>query len=95
MIPITDTFCGLGHPPVMEYLCKQCGKRKGKTQGWLLAFELDKPFVESPMFPRKTIVLLGGWYEERATESKAVHFCSEDCQDKYVAKWYADELVAA
>lgn len=79
----------------MEYLCKQCGRRKGETQGWLLAFELTKPFVESPMFSRNTIVLLEEWDEQRAMESKAVHFCSKGCQDKYVAQWYADELVAA
>jgi hypothetical protein len=79
----------------MEYLCKHCGKRKSEAQGWLLAFELAKPFVESPMFPRNTIVLLEKWDEQRARESKAVHFCSKECQDEYVAKWYADELVAA
>ena len=95
MTAITDAASGMEHPSTMEYLCKQCGKRRAKAEGWLLAFELAKPFVESPMFPRKTIVLLGRWDEERAIELKAVHFCSQDCQDRYVAKWYADELVAA
>lgn len=74
----------------MEFFCKTCGKRKGDdAEGWLLAFEGSvKPVM------KYTINLRVKWDEERAREQNAVHFCSAECQDKYVAASYGDDTWA-
>lgn len=73
----------------MEFVCKFCGKREGKPQGWLLAFELIKPGSDL----RNTLVYLDEWDEKVAREANALHFCSRECQQNYLGCWH--EEVAA
>ena len=75
----------------MEFLCKICSKRKGDAEGWLLGFEgSGKPGRTM----KYTINLLGKWDDQRANERNAVHFCSAECQNKYVWKSYGDDTWA-
>ena len=76
----------------MEFLCSCCGKRKGDAKDWLLAFEGSK---EGSVVMKYTITLLRKWDEERASETKALHFCSTACQYKYVWKNYGNDTRAA
>jgi hypothetical protein len=69
-----------------EFFCKTCGKRKGDAECWLLGFEGSaKPAM------KYTINLRVKWDEQRAREPNAVHFCSAECQNKYVAASYGDD----
>jgi hypothetical protein len=73
----------------MEFFCKTCGKRKGDSDGWLLGLEgSGKPVM------KYTFNLLTKWDEQRACAPNAVHFCSAECQNKYVAKNYGDDTWA-
>jgi hypothetical protein len=67
--------------PVMEFLCRVCGKREGEPQGWHLVVELDKPGTDI----RNTIFILDQWDEKRAGGPNAASFCSDVCKDKYLA----------
>jgi hypothetical protein len=73
----------------MEFFCKTCGKRKGDAKGWLLGLEgSGKPAM------KYTINLRVKWDEQRASERNAVHFCSAECQNKYVSASYGDDTWA-
>ena len=74
----------------MEFFCKTCGKRKGDAEGWLLGIEGSA----KPRVMKYTIRLLGKWDEELARERNAVHFCSAECQNKYVWQSYGDDTWA-
>jgi hypothetical protein len=67
--------------PIMEYMCRLCGKREGEPQGWHLVIEWDKPGTEI----RNTIFIMDQWDANRATESNAASFCSDECKEKYLA----------
>ena len=67
--------------PVMEFLCRVCGKQKGEPQGWRLVIELDKPGAEI----RNTIFIVDKWDETKARHSHAACFCSNECEEKYLA----------
>ena len=67
--------------PVMEYLCRICGKREGEPRGWHLVIELAKPGTDI----RNTIFILDQWDEERASGSNSACFCSDQCKDRYLA----------
>ena len=81
-------FIGKG-APIMEFLCKKCGKREGERQGWRLVIELDKPGTNI----RNTIFILDQWDEKRASDPHAVSFCSTECENQYLAAWH-QQLVA-
>ena len=63
----------------------------------MLGFEyFDRlPIGIPPPDPRRAIVIMGNWDEQRAREREAVYFCSTECQDEYVSMWYRDEVVMA
>ena len=67
--------------PVMEFLCKLCGKREGEPHGWRLVIELDKPGTNI----RNTIFILDQWDERRASDPHAACFCSRECENEYLA----------
>lgn len=70
----------------MEFLCKSCGKREGEPQGWLLAVELIKPGSDL----RNTIIYLDEWDARIATGDNALHFCSRECREYYLAQWHEE-----
>ena len=74
----------------MEFLCKFCGKQEGEPQGWLIAFELTTPGTEV----RNTIFVADRWDRAKALQENALHFCSQQCQEKYLAMWREQLAVA-
>ncbi len=73
----------------MDFVCKGCGKRKGPGDEWLLVLEFEKPGTNI-----RNMVILAEWDDKQALNPRAVHFCSVACQQAFVAKHYARELVA-
>jgi hypothetical protein len=67
----------------MEFLCKFCGRREGEPRDWLIAFELTKPGSDV----KNTIFLTDAWDQGKALQENALHFCSQQCQDKFLMKW--------
>ena len=67
--------------PVMDFLCRICGKREGEPQGWRLVIELDKPGTEI----RNTIFIIDVWDNAKAQDPHATCFCSSECEAKYLA----------
>jgi len=67
--------------PGMDFLCRVCGKRKGEPQGWRFVIELNKPGAEI----RNTIFIVDRWDEAKAQGPHATCFCSNECEEKYLA----------
>ena len=65
----------------MEFLCRVCGKQKGEPQGWRLVIELGKPGTEI----RNTLFIVDRWDETKALNPLAACFCSNECEEKYLA----------
>jgi len=68
--------------PIMEFLCKVCGRREGEPQGWHLVIEMAKPGSNV----RNTMFILDRWDGKRAHDPNAASFCSTACKDKYLAE---------
>jgi hypothetical protein len=78
---------------IVEYICNVCRKRKEADQNWRLGFEKTIPTGSGV---EKEIVVLHTWDEKWAQEPNALHFCSEQCEQKYLSVWYGEgELAAA
>ena len=75
----------------MDYICRNCGERKGNATGWLLALE----GASGGRVMKGTITVLGKWDEKLANDPHAVHFCSRTCQSQYLDKNYGDNNSAA
>ena len=75
--------------PIMEFLCKVCGRREGEPQGWRLVIEMAKPGTSIS----NTIFILDQWDEKRASSANAACFCSTECKDRYLAERH-HQLVA-
>jgi hypothetical protein len=67
--------------PIMEFLCKVCGRREGEPHGWHLVVEMGKPGTSIS----NTIFILDQWDERRASSSSSACFCSTECRDKYLS----------
>jgi hypothetical protein len=77
----------------MKYACSVCGRPQETDENWRVGFENTGPATSGI---EKTIVVLHRWDEQRAEEPNAVHFCSEKCEQEYLAVWYGEgELAAA
>jgi len=65
--------------------CDGCGEEKpeGKTTEWILGYDLQ---VEAPNAVQRSIRFLDRWDDRRVLELGAIHLCSQECRDKYVAK---------
>lgn len=74
----------------MDFICKECGKRKGPTDEWLIVFEFEKPGTEI-----RNMAVLAEWSDKRALDQRAAHFCSISCQKAYVAGHYGRVMVGA
>ena len=75
--------------PIMEFLCRVCGRREGEPHGWRLVIEMGKPGTSIS----NTIFILDQWDEKRAGASNAACFCSTECRTQYLADRH-QQLVA-
>ncbi len=72
----------------MDFICKECSKRKGPMDEWLIVLEFEKPRTGI-----RNMVILAEWDDKRAFDPRAVHFCSITCQKAYGAEHYGRVLV--
>ena len=72
---------------MVELICDSCKKtrrpngEKRNGHEWILGWDLVS---ESAHGVQRSIRLLDRWDDRRMAEFGAVHFCSEDCKDKYI-----------
>ena len=65
----------------MDYHCSTCGKRENEPQGWRMVIELDQPGTGI----RNTFIIVDRWDNSKALDPRAACFCSNECEEKYLA----------
>lgn len=76
---------------MIRFVCDSCGRTKRTGQEWLLGLAAERVGAQSA---QKEINILSSWAEPQAVHPMAVHFCSERCKDKYVAKLFGHSPAA-
>lgn len=72
MVEITCDNCDALMPEVMD-----------PDAEWILGYDLQ---LESPNAVQRSIRFLDHWDNRRVLEVGAIHLCSIECRDEYVAK---------
>jgi len=76
---------------MLQYVCDGCGNIKQPGETWILGFAAERLGVRAA---RREITIAPAWDENRAVQWFAVHFCSEQCKDDYVARLFGERLPA-
>ena len=77
---------------MIQFACDSCGRKKGSNEVWLVGLAAETVGLSAA---RREVTILSVWDSEQAVDHLAVHFCSEGCKDKYVAKLFGQENAGA
>jgi len=72
---------------MIRYQCEVCDRLKG-TDGWIFGFAAERVGITEA---RREITVIPKWDEMRARAELAVHFCSEECKQEYMARLFGEE----
>jgi len=73
---------------MIHFACDSCRTIKAWNEIWLLGLAAETVGVVAA---RREVTILPVWDRDQAVHRLAVHFCSEECKDKYVAKLFGQE----
>ena len=67
---------------MLRFACEWCGILKESNEAWILGFAAENLGVTAA---RREVSVLSVWDRERAVHPFAVHFCSEEHKNNYMA----------
>ena len=73
---------------MIQYLCETCSAVKGPEEAWLVGVATEAVGVTSA---RRELTIQSEWDSATAVHPLAVHFCSIECKDEYMARLFAPE----
>ena len=73
---------------MIQYVCDTCSVVKGAGEVWLVGLAADAVGVTSA---RREVTIQSDWDRTTAVHPLAVHFCSIECKDEYMARLFAPE----
>lgn len=73
---------------MIQYVCDSCGAVKEPQDVWLLGVAAEAVGTRAA---RREVSILPVWDRERAVQPLAVHFCSLQCKDNYIAALFSGE----
>src|SRR5438034_11120747 len=73
---------------MIQYVCDTCSAVKGAGEVWLVGLAADAVGVTSA---RREVTIQSDWDRTTAVHPLAVHFCSMECKDEYMARHFAPE----
>src|SRR6266568_8184437 len=74
--------------PMVQYVCETCSAVKGPEELWLVGLAAETVGVTSA---RREVTIQSDWDRTTAVHPLAVHFCSIECKDEYMARLFAPE----
>lgn len=77
---------------MLQYICDWCKRTKRPADAWLIGFSAENIGVVSA---RREITVSSAWNDAQARHPLAVHFCSDDHKDRYMAALFDTEPAAA
>jgi len=64
-------------------MCDTCGiVRSPRQQDWILGYDL---MLDTPQTVSRSISFFDTWNDSRILQRGAIHFCSPECKEAYVA----------
>ncbi len=73
---------------MIQYVCETCSAVKGPEELWLVGLAAETVGVTSA---RREVTIQSDWDRTTAVHPLAVHFCSIECKDEYMARLFAPE----
>lgn len=70
---------------MIQYMCDACSVVKEMDEVWILGEAAEAVGVTTV---RREVTILSAWDWERANHPLAVHFCSLECKDHYMARLF-------
>ena len=70
---------------MIQFSCDWCSRLKGPREAWILGIAAETVGYTAV---RREATILSDWDRERAVLPLAVHFCSPECKDKYMAELF-------
>lgn len=70
---------------MIEFVCDTCNRVKDVDELWILGLAAEAVGVTAA---RREVSIISVWNRENAVHPLAVHFCSEQCKDKYMQKLF-------
>lgn len=72
---------------MLQYVCDNCAAVKDEKDDWILGFAADRLGVRAA---RREVTISPLWDENRAVQWFAIHLCSEECRDEYLARLFGE-----
>lgn len=76
---------------MIQYLCDTCSAVKQPQEPWIVGLAAEAVGATSA---RREVTLQSVWDRQTAVHPLAVHFCSIQCKDDYMARLFAPEASA-
>lgn len=73
---------------MIQFECDSCNAVKDPAEVWILGLAAEAVGAASA---RREVTILSTWDRPNAVHPLAVHFCSSDCKDDYVARLFGSE----
>jgi hypothetical protein len=77
---------------MIQFVCDSCRRIKALNDVWLVGLAAEAVGIVAA---RREVTILSMWDSEQAVDRLAVHFCSERCKDKYVARLFGQKNTGA
>jgi hypothetical protein len=91
--PLLAVFSSKRFPevPMLQFVCDSCGAIKEPSEVWIVGLAAESVGVTSA---RRQVTIQSAWDRPAAVHPLAVHFCSVECKDNYMARLFAPEATA-
>ena len=70
---------------MVSFVCDTCGRVKNSGEIWINGIAAESVGTQAA---RREVIVDPLWRYERAVQPFAVHFCSVECKDKYLAQLF-------
>lgn len=75
---------------MVDFVCDRCGAVKQVDESWIVGLAAEAVGAVSA---RREVNIQSAWTREAALHPLAVHFCSIQCKDEYMARLFGTEPV--
>lgn len=73
---------------MIEFFCNNCSALKHASEAWIVGIAVEAVGAVSA---RREVNIQSAWTREAAVHPLAVHFCSIECKDEYMARLFGPE----
>ncbi len=77
---------------MIQFECDSCSAVKDPAEVWILGLAAEAVGAASA---RREVTILSTWERPNAVHPLAVHFCSAECKDDYLARLFGPEADVA